>query len=229
MSLSIKDHLVKRWIIFVVGMFLMGTGIALIIKANMGVSPISSFTTVINELCPPITLGTCSFLLSVFFFVAEIVLKPAIWSPALLFQLVPSAISGVFIDINMLLLDKLAPSNYLFCILFLLLGCMVFGLSLALMVSADVMLMPTEAFISVFAERFHFKWGNVKSSVDFLIVIVSAIICLIAFQSIHFIREGTLISALLIGQFSKLFQRWSDKLFTTPGAPAEALLPNENA
>ena len=39
-----KDQIVKRWIVFLIGMFLMGTGIALGIKAGIGVSPMSSIT-----------------------------------------------------------------------------------------------------------------------------------------------------------------------------------------
>ena len=67
-SAATKDQVVKRWIVFFIGMFLMGTGIALSIKATIGVSPMSSITNLFYLIFPNISLGTFSFLLNFLFF-----------------------------------------------------------------------------------------------------------------------------------------------------------------
>ncbi len=63
-----KDQLGKRWTIFILGMFLMGTGIALSIKGGIGVSPMSSVTNLLYKIFPGISLGTFSsiFILGMF-------------------------------------------------------------------------------------------------------------------------------------------------------------------
>ena len=75
-SAATKDQIVKRWIVFFIGMFLMGTGIALSIKATIGVSPMSSITNLLILIFPNISLGTFSFLVNFLFLVAEFIVAP---------------------------------------------------------------------------------------------------------------------------------------------------------
>lgn len=210
---SKKDQITKRWIIFTLGMFLMGTGIALIIKAGMGVSAMSSVTKVMTLVYPPLSLGTYSFLLNFALFIGEFIVNPRYWSVSKLAQLIPTFVSSVFIDLNMWIFTFLAPSSYLMKCVVLIAGCVVFGLSLALMISADAILMPTEAFISVVAKKTGKEWGNIKTGLDVSLVIIAALISLAAFHKVVAIREGTIICALTIGTISRFFRKYTNKLF----------------
>ena len=218
-SAAIKDQIVKRWIVFFIGMFLMGTGIALSIKATIGVSPMSSITNLLILIFPNISLGTFSFLVNFLFFVAEFIVAPKTWHPIkILTQLVP--ICSVFIDINMALVSSITPESYLMKVAVLLLGCLVFGLSLALMVSADATLQPSEAFISVVAERTGRAWGNVRTAVDISLVIIAVIASLIVFQALTTVREGTVVAAILVGQSARWFAPLTDRIFSSQKAAA---------
>lgn len=209
-----KNHIVERWVFFLIGMFLMGTGIALMIQAQIGVSPISAVTTTGNMIYAGFSLGTYSFILNFVMFVGEFIVDPKSFSPSKFIQLVPTVISSVFIDFNMFLLSWVHSDNYIGQLLILVLGCAVLGLSLSFMVDAKVILMPNEAFISVIAEKTHQEWGNIRTYLDIALVIFAAIMGLLAFQKIVNIREGTLISAIIVGQFSRLFTRlFVGKLF----------------
>ena len=213
-SAAIKDQIVKRWIVFFIGMFLMGTGIALSIKATIGVSPMSSITNLLILIFPNISLGTFSFLVNFLFFVAEFIVAPKTWHPIkILTQLVP-------IDINMALVSSITPESYLMKVAVLLLGCLVFGLSLALMVSADATLQPSEAFISVVAERTGRAWGNVRTAVDISLVIIAVIASLIVFQALTTVREGTVVAAILVGQSARWFAPLTDRIFSSQKAAA---------
>ncbi|MBS6215962.1 MAG: peptide ABC transporter ATP-binding protein [Clostridiales bacterium] len=220
-SAATKDQIVKRWIVFFIGMFLMGTGIALSIKATIGVSPMSSITNLLILIFPNISLGTFSFLVNFLFFVAEFIVAPKTWHPIkILTQLVPTFICSVFIDINMALVSSITPESYLMKVAVLLLGCLVFGLSLALMVSADATLQPSEAFISVVAERTGRAWGNVRTAVDISLVIIAVIASLIVFQALTTVREGTVVAAILVGQSSRWFAPLTDRIFSSQKAAA---------
>ena len=79
----------------------------------------------------------------------------------------------------------------------LLISCVVFGLSLALKVSADATLQPSEAFISVVADRTGKEWGNIRTVVDVSLVII--------------------VAAILNGQFCRIFGKATDKIFIKKG------------
>ena len=81
------------------------------------------------------------------------------------------------------------------------------GLSIAFMVSADVILMPGEALIKIISVKHQKEYGNVKTAVE-LAVIVS----LIFLNTIYGVSEGTLIAAFTIGNFSRFFRGYTNKM-----------------
>ncbi|MBU5435439.1 YitT family protein [Pseudoflavonifractor sp. MSJ-37] len=214
-----KDQIVKRWIVFLIGVFLMGTAIALGIKAGIGVSPMSSISNLgfilSNE---KISVGTWSFLVNLAFFILEFIIAPKTFRPVkIVSQLVPTFICSVFIDINMALVGGVNPESYPAKIVVLLISCMVFGLSLALMVSADATLQPSEAFISVVADRTGKEWGNIRTVVDVSLVIIAAVVSLVVLHKFTTVREGTIVAAILNGQFCRIFGKATDKIFVKKG------------
>ena len=69
-----KDsQMTRRYIMLLIGIFFMGTGISLIIKSGTGTSPMSSLTNVMTQICPLLTLGMYTFLLNVLFFIGEFI------------------------------------------------------------------------------------------------------------------------------------------------------------
>ena len=80
------------------------------------------------------------------------------------------------------------------------------------MVSADAALQPSEAFISVVADRTGKEWGNVRTVVD-ISMVVAVVVSLIMFHGLTTVREGTVIGAVLIGQSSRWFAPLTDRIF----------------
>lgn len=198
------------------GIFLMGTGIAVIIKSKTGTSPMSSLTNVMTYVYPPISLGTYTFFLNFAFFVGEFVLAPKTFHPAKLIQLIPTFFLSVAVDLNMKLVSGFVPANYPMQLLTLAVGCVIFALSISLMVSADVLLMPGDAFIGILADRTGMKWGNAKSSVDVSLVILAVVVSWLVLHKIVGVREGTVIAAICIGQISKLVRPLTNALAALP-------------
>ncbi|MCG5251702.1 hypothetical protein P4479_23565 [Brevibacillus agri] len=48
-------------------------------------------------------------------------------------------------------------------------------------------------------------WGNIKTAFDCSLLVASACIGLLFLGEIMFIREGTIINAILVGQYIKLY------------------------
>jgi len=65
--------------------------------------------------------------------------------------------------------------------------------------------MPIDMFVNTIFKRTGWKWGNIKTGFDIATLITSALIGLSFLRDIPFIREGTLINAILVGQYIKLY------------------------
>lgn len=206
------SQMIKRCIMLLVGIFFMGTGIAMIIKSGTGTSPMSSLTNVMTVVFPALTLGTYTFLLNVLFFIGEFVVDIKSFSASKFLQLIPTFFLSVAVDLNMFLVSNLNPQGYVMKLAVLIIGCMFFGLSISFMVSADVILMPGEAFIKIISVKYHKEYGNIKTAVDVSLVILAVIVSLIFLGRIHGVREGMLIAAFTIGNFSRFFRTYTNKL-----------------
>lgn len=206
----------KRYLMLLIGIYLMGTGIALIIKSSTGTSPMSSLTNVMTQVFPVLTLGTYTFLLNFIFFIGEFVIEPKKFKSANFLQLIPTFVLSVAVDVNMMLFSGIQPSSYLLQIVTLITGCAFFGLSLAFMISANVILMPGDAFIKLICGKYHKEYGNIKTIMDVSVVLLAVIVSLIFLNTIYGVREGTLIAALTIGSFSRLFGKFTNTLLREP-------------
>lgn len=202
----------KRYLMLLIGIYFMGTGIALIIKSSTGTSPMSSLTNVMTQVIPVLSLGTYTFLLNFLFFIGEFIVEPKSFAPAKFLQLIPTFILSVAVDANMMMFANVSPSSYVLQLVVLLIGCAFFGLSIAFMISANVILMPGEAFIKIICGKYHKEYGNIKTIVDVSLVILAVIVSLICLHTIYGVREGTLIAALTIGTFSRIFRKFTNIL-----------------
>lgn len=218
-----QKNTLLRYGMLLLGIFLMGTGIAWIIRSGTGTSPMSSLTHVMTQVYPPFTLGTYTFIMNFVFFIGEFVLAPKSFKPSKFIQLIPTFILSVGVDFNMLLTENLVPTNYAVRIVVLLMGCAFFGFSIACMVSANVLLMPTEAFILVICNKTGKEFGAIKIFFDCTLVVLAIIVSFIFLREIYGVREGTFVAALCIGSFTRLFKKVTNKIASIQfGAKEEA-------
>lgn len=197
-------HTMKRYCIFIVGLFFMGLGVALITKSNLGTSPISSVPYVLSMIFP-ITIGQFTFLLNLVFLLIQIILLGRHFPKKQYFQVLVGPFFGLFIDLGMFIFYFVNPDFYVGKLLALLLGCIVLALGVYLQVEANVILNPGEGLIKVLADKTRIKFGSIKIMFDWTLVIIAAMISLFAFQAIKGIGIGTIISAFLVGYIIKAF------------------------
>jgi uncharacterized membrane protein YczE len=189
----------------------MGLGISLVTRSTLGTSPISSVPYVLS-LAFPVTFGEFTFLITLLFFIAEFAIIGKDFPKLQYFQILIALLLGTFVDLGMFLSAGVQPGIYPEQIAIVLLGSAVLALGIFLQVAANVILNPGEGLVRAIAEKTHRRFGIVKVCFDSTLVLSAIIISLAAFQSIRGLREGTVISAILVGYiilgFSILFSRF---------------------
>ena len=105
----------KRYLIFLVGLFVNSLGVSLITKANLGTSPISSIPYVLS-LNFPFTLGNFTIFFSIFLIVLQLIILRKNFKLEHILQIPVSIIFGYFIDFAMTepTPNASAPSKYFF-------------------------------------------------------------------------------------------------------------------
>ena len=116
-----------------------------------------------------------------------------------LLQIPISFCFGLFIDFSMFMLSWLEPSAYVMQVTILLIGCIILALGIALEVKANAAMMAGEYFVKTITRRFHGEFGYVKLGFDITLLTMACILSLVFLSDIQGVREGTVVSALLVG------------------------------
>ena len=212
-----KKEVLKRYFIFLIGIYINSFGISFITKAALGTSPISSVPYVLSLGFWP-TMGEFTIALSLLLILLQIALLGKKFKKASLLQIPVSIVFGYFIDWSMLLLEWVNPQEYLMKILFLLIGCVILGFGVFLEVAADVVMRPGESFVQAVTIRFRTDFGITKVCFDASMAGSALVISLILFHGVIGVREGTIVAALTVGLIAKLFGKALKK-------PTAKLLP----
>ena len=117
----------KRYIIFFIGLYINSLGVALITKASLGTSPISSIPYVLS-LNFPFTLGNFTIFFSLLLIFLQLLILRKNFKLEHVLQIPISILFGYFIDWSMILLGFVNPSFYLMKIIYLLIGCLILGI-----------------------------------------------------------------------------------------------------
>lgn len=195
---KLKMEKCKRYLVFLVGLFVNSLGVSLITKASLGTSPISSIPYVLS-LNFKFTLGMFTIFFSAFLILLQLIILKKDFKPEHLLQIPISVLFGYFIDWTMLLIDSFNPHNYIIKMLSLLVGCAILGFGVYIEVIADVAMLPGESFVRVISETWNLEFGMVKICFDVSMAVIAAVISFIFAHSLMGVREGTIIAALLVG------------------------------
>lgn len=195
---------IRRYILFIIGVFINSLGICLIIKATLGSSPISGVPYV-TSLFFPLSFGMTTLIFNLLLILGQIAILRHDFKQRDWLQLPVAFLLGVFIDLSMWLLGWVIPSGYPMQIVTLLCGCAILGFGVSLEVRANVVMLAGEAFVSAVTKKSGKEFGFVKVGFDTALTLLACAASLILFGSIEGIREGTVIAALTVGIFARYF------------------------
>ncbi|MBP2651652.1 MAG: putative rane protein [Firmicutes bacterium] len=204
--MNVDVKILIRFFIFILGLFFMGLGISLTTKSTLGTSPISSIPYELSMIFP-VTMGQFTFLLSLLCVIAEILILRRDFPKGQLFQLLVGPFFGAFIDVGMFIFGSVNPSLYVEKVIVLLIGCIFLALGIYLQIVANVIINPGEGLVKTIANKLEKEFGGIKVMFDSTLVVVALIISLLAFGKLEGLREGTIISALVVGYITKIISK----------------------
>lgn len=193
----------KRYILFLIGLFVNALGVSLVTKASLGTSPISSIPYVLS-LNFPFTLGNFTIVFSILLIVLQILILRKNFKLENILQIPVSIAFGYFIDLTMYMLFWINPQSYFVKMIALLAGCLVLGFGVYLEVLADVVMLPGESFVRAIVQTWNTNFGTTKIVFDSSMAIIAGVLSFVFSGKLNGVREGTIIAALLVGFIARL-------------------------
>ena len=203
-----EKNLFKKMSICFAGSFVYASGITVVKVCNLGISPITSapyaFSFVVGQ-----SLGACTMYFNVIFYIMQkLVMKKEYTLSRFLTQFILSSVFAVLIDLTGFMFGGFVPQSYLFRMLYLIFGCFVLAAGVCGVVMSEFGMLPGEGVAVCIQRLTRLEFGICKNLFDSSMVVLALIISLICLGRIQGVREGTLISAFMIGWFSRYIGRF---------------------
>lgn len=208
-----NNHLPQRIMLFMSGTLINALGITLITKAYLGTSPISSLPFVLSLGFTP-SFGMLTFIFNMIFFSGQVILLKKEFPKLQILQIPITVIFSMLIDFFMHIFRNVKPKPYLLSLILLVLGCSVMALGITLAVRAKLILTPGNAFVQALSNHTGKAYGNIEIIFDTTLTLLAIIASFILFGKFRGVREGTIISAFLVGIFINLYNRITSKAFS---------------
>ena len=200
---------INRYILYLLSLFIISLGASLSIKANLGTSPLICLPYVCS-LISKLSVGVVIFIFTVFYIIIQIVLLGKGFEKRQYLQFIIGSIFSFFIDFTLMLVNFVNPVGYLNQFLLLLFSCLVVAVGVLLEIQTEVVYLPADGVIVAISKVLKKEFPKVKPFVDTSMVIMAAILSIVFLGYLAGVREGTIISALIIGPIVKILQKYFD-------------------
>lgn len=200
---------INRYVLYLLSLFIISLGASLSIKANLGTSPLICLPYVCS-LISNLSVGLVIFLFTVLFIIIQIVLLGKGFEKRQYLQFIVGSIFSFFVDFSLMLVNFINPVGYVNQFLLLLFSCLVVAVGVLLEIQTEVVYLPADGVIVAISKVLKKEFPKVKPFVDTSMVIMAAILSVVFLGYLAGVREGTIISALIIGPIVKILQKYFD-------------------
>lgn len=201
--------MIKRFIVFVIGMNVLAIGIILNTKSLLGVSPINALPYASSNILA-VSLGMMTTMVYVVFIIIQLILLKK-FDLQVIMQLPFSFVFGYLIDFYDLFFSY-KPMFFYEQIIILIIAILLTALGAFLMVFGDIVLNPADGLVHTIAKVADKNFGFIKNIADLVFIVLTIIICLITKGYVLGIGIGTIVSAIFIGRFVALYQTTYNRL-----------------
>lgn len=184
------------------GLGFLAFGVVLSIHSNLGTSPISSVPYSFSYIFP-LTVGTLTVLMHIVMILLQMLILKSRFQWIQWLQLPVGILFGAFIDSLMWLTQGWSIESYPLQLLACLASCLITALGVSLVVKASLVLLAAEGLYQAIAVRYRLDFGNCKTYGDILLVSIAVISSWLVLHQVIGVREGTIITALLVGTLVK--------------------------
>lgn len=202
-----KFRMAKRTLIYIFGLFLMTIGISFSIKADLGVSPVSSIPYTVT-LITGIEMGKATILFHIVLILLQIIILKKDFKMISLTQLVVAVMFGYFTTFSNYLMTFLpAPEDFVLRLFFLLISIVFVAIGIFLYLPPDVMPLAGEGAMQAVSQKSGIAFPKVKVAFDITMVLISGVTCYFVLHGLGSVGVGTVISAVLVGTVLSFIMR----------------------
>ena len=194
------------------GIVFMSFGICLISAVHLGTTPISSLPWALSEISG-LTFGTTTFLCNVVFLCIQILLLRKEFSKLNFLQIPLVFLFSLCTDFWMWILSSIQLNNYWLLLALSLIGNAFLALGVAFEIRSKSIPLPGEGLVIAVSVVSRQPFYRIKIGNDVTMVVLAAILGWSFLHEIYGIREGTLISAFLVGILVKFISKFLDRIW----------------
>ncbi len=213
-----RFNLHVRLAMYFVGLFIMTAGIALSVKSNLGVSPVSSIPYTMTCVWG-IEMGKATILFHMGLVALQMLLLRKKFKTVNLLQILVGVIFGYFTTLCNWGVGFLpTPDSFLVRIVFTLLSVVLIAVGIFFYMPANVMPLAGEGAMLAVSKVTGFQFHRVKVGFDVSMVAVSLVVCALLLHSLGSVGVGTIVAAFLVGIVlgfvNRHFGNWRDNLLS---------------
>ena len=199
----------NRYFIYLLSLFIISLGASLSIKANLGTSPLICLPYV-SSLIVNLSVGEVMFVFTIIFILIQVLLLRRDFEKRQYLQLVVGTIFSFFVDFSMMLVNFLNPVGYINQMILLIFSCVVVAFGVLLEIQTEIVYLPADGVIVAISKVLKREFSMIKPFVDSSMVIIAAILSVVFLGYLAGVREGTIISAIIIGPIVKVLKKYFD-------------------
>lgn len=200
-------NLKVRLPMYFIGLFVMTIGIALSVKSNLGVSPVSSIPYTITCVWG-IEMGKATILFHIVLVLLQIILLRKNFKPVQLLQILIGIVFGYFTTFCNYMVSFLpTPDNIGIRVLMVLASTVFVAFGIFLYLPANLIPLAGEGCMQAVSSVTHIEFSKVKITFDCTMVLISAITCLTILHNLGSVGVGTIIAAVLVGTLVGIINR----------------------
>lgn len=194
-----KRSLPNRLICYFVGLFIMTAGIAISVKSNLGVSPVSSIPYTVTR-CWGLEMGKATILFHCVLVLIQVLILRKRFQLKSLLQIPVGIVFGYFTTFcNYLMTFAPIVHNFALRIGMCLVSIVLVAIGIFFYMPANIMPLAGEGVMQAVSEVTKIAFPKVKVAFDLTMVVISLTTCLLVLHQFGSVGIGTILAAVLVG------------------------------
>ena len=184
-------------------------GVALMTKANFGISSITSVPYAVHEMLPVLSLGTWTYIFQTLL-VASLMVMTRRFNTNYLFAFVMGVFFGKMLDVHMLWIQYL-PEGLGWRIFYLAVSFCILAVGICLSNNSGLPIVPTDTFPRDLSHILGKPYPQIKTTFDLICLATTAAISFFGLHRLAGIGIGTVLCACFTGKAIGQVQRFLDR------------------
>lgn len=211
-----SENYAVRFVVYLIGLFIMTLGVSMSVKSNLGVSPVSSIPYTITCIIG-VEMGKATILFHIVLVILQIAILRKDFQAKNLLQIIVGIVFGYFTTFSNYLFSFLpTPENLLIRLAMMLCSTVVITFGIFLYLPADIIPLAGEGAMKAISDKTQVLFSKVKVCFDISMVAISLCACLLILHRLGSVGAGTVVAAVLVGSIlgviNKLFGEQRDRV-----------------